>query len=476
MSNLDSNKIVNQNRAITAQQDAYQNDMLAELLNLQQSGVIAYDAHSHALKYMNQKAMEYFEVTEDDYQGRTMDFLLGRAKVRNKYNIQQNLAELRQTGGTAALECSVTHSNGRKLYLSINSKNVQLAAGQQIIVDVLNDITDRVLLHEKLSAKYANKQAELEAKQLELEEKHYQLMTAYKDLQEYNSIIRALRSIFDTCYYFSVKDDTFLEITGNRQLRPLFKNIHQIVPAIMAYLEADVDKQYWPDLRLFSDADILAETLKGKPFLTIEFESRLRGWCRGYLIPAQYNAENKLTHCLYACEIIDEQKRIHKHLKHIAETDGLTGINNRSAGESKINSFIAQRQPGAFGILDCDYFKQINDTYGHQVGDNVLIILANALAETFGDNNVVMRMGGDEFAFFLPGCITTDRLQTLVNRFFNTLSIIPMPEQLHQRISISVGATFYKGIGNTGFDELYECADRSLYESKKYSGNKLTCH
>lgn len=466
MSNLDSNKIKNHN----------QSNMLAELLNLQQSGVMAYDAHSRALKYMNQKAMEYFEVTEDDYQERTVDFLLGRAKVRNKYNIQQNLAELRQTDGTATLECSVTHSDKRKLYLSISSKNVQLESGQQIIVDVLNDITERVLLHEKLAAEYAEKQAELEAKQLELEEKHNELMAAYRDLQEYTSIIRALRSIFDTCYYFSVKDDTFVEITGNRQIRPLFKNIHRVIPAIMAYLEADVDKKYWPDLRLFSNADLLAQTLNGKPFLTIEFESKLRGWCRGYVIPAQYDAENQLTHCLYACEIIDEQKRIHKYLKHIAETDGLTGINNRSAGESKINSFIAQRQPGAFGILDCDYFKHINDTYGHQVGDNVLITLANALSEAFGDNNVIMRMGGDEFAFFLPGCTKLDRLQTLVNRFFNILSSLPMPEQLHQRITISVGATFYDGIGNTGFDEIYECADRNLYESKKYSGNKLTCN
>ena len=243
---------------------------------------------------------------------------------------------------------------------------------------------------------------------------------------------------------------------------------------MLAYIRSDAYPVYWRNLFDFSDLNTLAQRVKDKPYITIEYESKTMGWIRGYLVPAQYNQNSEPTHFLYVCEIIDEEKRMQNHLQKIAETDGLTGIDNRSSGERKISAYVQNRHPGAFGVLDCDDFKGINDNYGHGVGDKVLVTVANSLKEAFGSRNVVLRLGGDEFAFYLLNCTTTTMLTSMVSKFFTILDSICLPQMDGRKISVSVGAVIYKGKNGATFEKLYAEADQHLYESKKFTGNHLT--
>lgn len=314
----------------------------------------------------------------------------------------------------------------------------------------------------------------LQEQQAELELKHQSLEAAYTELMEFNSIVQGLQSIFSSCYYIDIKQRKFTEIKSNRVMQGIFVSSRQIVDSIGVYIHTDVKQKYQKPLQDFMDIDTLAHRLKDVPYITMEYESESLGWMRSYLVPAQYNQDSQPTHVLYVNEIIEEEKVLQNHLRKIAETDGLTGILNRASGEDKIIDQLKLNQSGAFGILDCDDFKGINDNFGHGIGDKVLIMVAHSLQEAMGTENIVLRLGGDEFAFYLRDCDSKLHLSTLVNKFFTILDSIHIPQLKTRRVTVSVGAVLYDGKSGRTFDELYEIADHNLYESKKLPSNRLT--
>lgn len=160
-------------------------------------------------------------------------------------------------------------------------------------------------------------------------------------------------------------------------------------------------------------------------------------------------------------------------LRHTADTDGLTGLNNRTAGERMITEMIDQRAPGFLAVLDCDKFKLVNDHYGHASGDILLQKLAGALQYCFPDD-ITMRLGGDEFAIF---CHTTKDKETFeekVKVFFVEVNNIRIEGMGDYSPSVSMGAAAYYGEETVNFDRLYKIADRRLYMSKKSDGCTLT--
>ncbi len=163
-----------------------------------------------------------------------------------------------------------------------------------------------------------------------------------------------------------------------------------------------------------------------------------------------------------------------RKLSHLSETDRMTGIMNRGAGELKVRRMIHADTNGMFCLFDLDDFKSINDNYGHDIGDKVLISVATCLANTFRENDVVYRLGGDEFAVFTENINDSKTGEGVVERFFNGLGDIDIPELGDRKINISGGGSFYpEGKGDT-FEALYKRADTAVYESKKHSGNYIT--
>lgn len=164
---------------------------------------------------------------------------------------------------------------------------------------------------------------------------------------------------------------------------------------------------------------------------------------------------------------IHEDERI---LRDLSEKDQMTGILNRGSGERKISEKIACGQEGVLCVLDCDKFKQINDTFGHATGDKVLIAVAEKMREVSRKDDVVFRLGGDEFAMFLSGILTKENAEHFFERFFDAIRTIKVSELNGYSISVSMGAVFYKGNQKEGFDVLYRKADEMLYQCKKIDG------
>lgn len=159
---------------------------------------------------------------------------------------------------------------------------------------------------------------------------------------------------------------------------------------------------------------------------------------------------------------VDEEKKRQLSLAREAERDFLTNIYNKKMAESSICSYLQAMHHGelcAMMILDIDNFKDINDTYGHQVGDDVLVTLAGTLSRAFRKNDVIGRFGGDEFILFIKNIDTIDRVRERLDSLFAQIAGESAPA-----FSCSIGvAPVHEPIP---YDELFQRADSALYAAK----------
>ncbi len=164
---------------------------------------------------------------------------------------------------------------------------------------------------------------------------------------------------------------------------------------------------------------------------------------------------------------IDEQKREIEGLIEKAQFDTLTGLYNRGTTEMLIQKAILQgnNRQHAFIIADLDRFKNINDTLGHMIGDNVLTEVSSQLRSIMRDSDIVGRMGGDEFIIFLKNIGSSQAIRRKAKEICNIFRKTYVGRN-NQPISGSVGVALYPHDGKT-FDELFAKADIALYGAKR---------
>lgn len=164
---------------------------------------------------------------------------------------------------------------------------------------------------------------------------------------------------------------------------------------------------------------------------------------------------------------IDEQKREIEGLIEKAQFDTLTGLYNRGTTELLIEKAILQgsNRQHAFIIADLDQFKNINDTLGHMIGDNVLADVSSQMRSIMRDSDIVGRMGGDEFIIFLKNIGSMQAIRRKAKEICNIFRKTYVGHN-KQAISGSVGIALFPRDGKT-FDELFAKADIALYGAKR---------
>jgi len=165
-----------------------------------------------------------------------------------------------------------------------------------------------------------------------------------------------------------------------------------------------------------------------------------------------------------------------KNLERAATHDPLTHVANRRLFESNLKNAIQRASVSesriALFYVDLDNFKLMNDTYGHHVGDDILLIIATRLKNFFRKEDLISRLGGDEFAVILEYAHSTGEIESIANRICQLIAIpIPIESTVTElRVTASIGIALYPEDGSDE-EKLILCADRRMYRSKDHGGN-----
>ncbi len=171
------------------------------------------------------------------------------------------------------------------------------------------------------------------------------------------------------------------------------------------------------------------------------------------------------------------QKEHERELEHIAHYDALTTLPNRVLLADRLNQAMLQAprrgQRLAVAYLDLDGFKRVNDTYGHESGDQLLIALANRMKQTLREGDTIARIGGDEFVGVLLDLPDADTCLPMLDRLLASVAQpISVGDVVHQ-VSASLGVTFYPQAEEVDADQLLRQADQAMYEAKLAGKNRF---
>ncbi|TPI52217.1 GGDEF domain-containing protein [Mesorhizobium sp. B3-1-7] len=162
-------------------------------------------------------------------------------------------------------------------------------------------------------------------------------------------------------------------------------------------------------------------------------------------------------------------------LEQAALTDGLTGMQNRRYFDDALREYLHEfrriDRPVGLMILDLDHFKQVNDTHGHDVGDEVLRAVAACLRGMTRYHDVVARLGGEEFAVVTPN-MDVELLARFAERIRKAIANMSiMSGNVRLKVTTSVGLAVWDH--KESAEDFYRRADRQLYEAKKQGRNRV---
>ena len=188
-------------------------------------------------------------------------------------------------------------------------------------------------------------------------------------------------------------------------------------------------------------------------------------WCR-IRATAVRGEQGKLEKIVGVVINIDDEKRSAQALQDRAERDVLTKLLNKTSARRQAETYLAGKDSRcALFIIDLDNFKQINDRYGHMFGDAVLSQIAKEIRKLFRAQDIIARIGGDEFMVMMRGisdqALVESRCRQLVEAFRNAM----LPHLNGEHLSCSVGVALYPQHGRD-YGELFRQADQALYATK----------
>ncbi len=303
----------------------------------------------------------------------------------------------------------------------------------------------------------------------ELEALHVQVEDKNKSLREQIAVITRSRAflerLIDSSHLFIATqrlDGTLL--TCNARFENEFKRT--IVNFSDLFISEDSRKAFQQRV----------ERLKAKQCEVIQLDAEFA------------NAQGNVIYVDWTCSIVEDEKgrdilltigidltqrkRDEEALEWLANNDPLTGIGNRRGFQHDLKKVLDSGRPGAIIFIDVNRFKQINDLYGHTVGDGVLIQIAGALRAGVRGSDSISRLAGDEFTVVLVD-INAEQLERFLQKLTQQLNgqIALQGEDRVVEYTVSIGAALIPDHGRTE-QELIVHADMAMYQAKKKGGGQ----
>jgi len=203
----------------------------------------------------------------------------------------------------------------------------------------------------------------------------------------------------------------------------------------------------------------------------LEYRQKISGgesqWMSTTLIYLSGNSGDSIKVIGYV-KNIDAHKKQELEILRLSQKDGLTALYNKKATQSLIEAYLSNEKTqttSAVIMLDIDNFKKINDTLGHIQGDSALAQVGEKLQTLFRPEDIVGRIGGDEFLIFFNNYGSFNALISKMDAIHTMFSDIYLGDDGNYQISGSIGVSLYPEDGKT-YTELYQKADKALYYSK----------
>ncbi len=196
-------------------------------------------------------------------------------------------------------------------------------------------------------------------------------------------------------------------------------------------------------------------------------------WCR-FRITAIRDDNGQVVRMIGLISDIDSEKRASQELRDMAERDSLTQLYNKGTAMQKIDAYIDRMEPedsAVMFVIDVDDFKKINDHCGHMRGDAVLQEIATELKRIFRSEDIVARIGGDEFLVFMTAVREPRIIEERASRINSLLRSIVVQHKAGGAISCSIGLVLCPQSGRN-FNELFAHGDLALYDAKLKGKNQ----
>ena len=298
------------------------------------------------------------------------------------------------------------------------------------------------------------------------------------DLFEQFNIVNALSRDYANILSIRVTTRTIKPIKLSGYIPDSFKNNDSLDSTYVSFFTEYIEQRVYTEDRNFMKKAIALDTVIEKLTDIDEYSSSYRVEESGELHFYEFkfmklNSDTVIVGFMNIDKMIKDAKE-KEMLIALSETDQMTSLLNRVSGEKKVTEHLKNGDGGFLLLLDVDHFKSINDTFGHGVGDQVIIQVAKCLKSTFREHDIVFRLGGDEFAAYAAEVTTKKIANQIIKRFIANLETIVIPELGDRTITASIGATIIPSGTPVNFADKYKLVDEGVYESKKIEGSHVT--
>jgi diguanylate cyclase (GGDEF)-like protein/PAS domain S-box-containing protein len=458
---------------LAANDRAIVEDVLALLVeNKHYAYVAVFNIHNEVMASMGQYRdslpdASYSEAVEDKVYDVVSDIELanqnlGRVKIGFSLdNVSHIVADTKQQNtaiGVLGLMLSILVTVVLSLFMTRNLRRLEEGANAlqrgeldyRINIQSGDEIGDVADSFDQLAEHLSKTQSQLEEKHSELKRETRYLQTLLNGI---DAVIVEAKVPGYQFSYVSQEAENLLGYSVSQWLKPNFWRDH-IYPEDRAWMEKALDENIRDDRSFTVDFRMVHElghALWVRAINNVEINDSGEPVIRGLILD------------------IMEQKTAEDRIVYLAEHDSLTGLINRRRFQEELERSIAYtqryKQQGALLFIDLDQFKYINDTYGHQYGDEYLLDVSHRLAKVLRKTDILGRLGGDEFGVIIPS-VTEEETETVANALLGTLSqeMVECDNKLIH-ISASIGVAFFPTQGYIASDLLAK-ADAAMYTAK----------
>ncbi|MBR2788331.1 MAG: GGDEF domain-containing protein [Erysipelotrichaceae bacterium] len=229
--------------------------------------------------------------------------------------------------------------------------------------------------------------------------------------------------------------------------------------------DLDVRKDKENALKAYqSDLDIIRND-KGTSYIIEENNDGMKEYLELIKMPT-HDENGNVTGIIALINDVTEKQTIKKELEKRSTTDFLTGLMNRRACQEEIERQLRLSDKGTMLMIDVDNFKHINDTYGHGIGDEVLVKVAKIIKKSIRGSDIVGRMGGDEFIAFLCGNANKESAVRVSGKIIESIREDFSDKEYGKDVSASIGIAVCDK-QELSFENMYSLADKALYKVKE---------